>query len=105
MRVIYTIIIVFIMLFIITFSLQNTSVVPLKYYNIFDEPLPAYMLMFIAFLAGVVFTGLTGFVERLNMARTIRQLNKTIRDLRRELRASESFPVEDGKEDMSHRRP
>ncbi|PIP07099.1 MAG: hypothetical protein COX51_07375 [Syntrophobacteraceae bacterium CG23_combo_of_CG06-09_8_20_14_all_50_8] len=100
MRIVYTIIVVFIMLFIITFSLQNTSVVPLKYYDIIDKEMPAYMLMFIAFLAGVIFTGLMGFMERLNMTRTIRQLNKTIRDLRRELRATEPFPVEDEKKDL-----
>jgi uncharacterized integral membrane protein len=101
MRVFYTIVIAFIMLFIITFSLQNTSVVPLRYYEIINEEMPVYILMFIAFLAGVIFTGLMGFIERLNMARTIRQQNKTIRDLRRELRAAESFPTKDEKkEDM-----
>lgn len=100
MRIVYTIIVVFIMLFVITFSLQNTSAVPLKYYDIIDKEMPAYMLMFVAFLAGVIFTGLMGFIERLNMTRTIRQLNKTIRDLRRELRATEPFPIEDEKKDL-----
>lgn len=100
MRIVYTIVFVFIMLFIITFSLQNTSVVPLKYYNILDERLPAYLLMFIAFLAGVIFTGLMGFIERLNLTKKIRELNKTIRDLRRELRATETFPIEDEKNDL-----
>ena len=100
MRIVYTIVFVFIMLFIITFSLQNISVVPLKYYNIIDERLPAYMLMFIAFLAGVIFTGLMGFIERLNSTKKIRELNKTIRDLRRELRATETFPIEDEKNDL-----
>ncbi|MCG6538335.1 MAG: LapA family protein, partial [Syntrophales bacterium LBB04] len=57
--------------------------------------LPIYMLMFIAFLVGVIFTGLMGLAERLNLTRTIRQLNKTVRDLRRELRANEPL---DGKE-------
>ena len=61
--------------------------------------MPAYMLMFIAFLAGVIFTGLMGFIERLNLNRTIRQLNKTIRDLRRELRATEPSPIGDEKEE------
>lgn len=100
MRIVYTIVVVFIMLFIITFSLQNTSAVPLKYYDIIDERLPAYLLMFIAFLAGVIFTGLMGFIERLNLTKKIRELNKTIRDLRRELRATEPFPIEDEKNDL-----
>jgi uncharacterized integral membrane protein len=90
MRIFYTIVIAVIVLFIISFSLQNAPEVPLKYYDMFNVTLPAYMLMFIAFLVGVIFTGLMGFAERLNMTRTIRQLNKTVRDLRRELRAQEN---------------
>jgi uncharacterized integral membrane protein len=97
MRVIYTIIAAFAVLFVVTFSLQNTDIVTLQYYSLINEEMPEYMLMFIAFLAGVILTGLMGFVERLNMARTIRQLNKTIRDLRRELRANEPFSPEDEK--------
>lgn len=97
MRVLYTIIVVLIVLFIISFSLQNASEVPLNYYNILDTTLPAYMVMFIAFLAGVIFTGLLGFAERLNLTRTIRQLNKTVRDLRRELRATEALSNTDEK--------
>lgn len=97
MRVFYTIIVVLILLFIISFSLQNSTEVPLKYYDIVNTALPSYMLMFIAFLAGVIVTGLMGFVERINLTRTIRQLNKTVRDLRRELRATETFNAKDEK--------
>jgi uncharacterized integral membrane protein len=97
MRIFYTIVIAVIVLFIISFSLQNAPEVPLKYYDMFNVTLPAYMLMFIAFLVGVIFTGLMGFAERLNMTRTIRQLNKTVRDLRRELRAQETFSEKDEK--------
>ncbi len=72
---------------------------PLRYYTLFDLVLPSYMLMFIAFLAGVIFTGLMGLAERLNMTRTIRQLNKTVRDLRREMRAQEPFVKENDKKE------
>ena len=91
MRIFYTIIIVCIVLFIISFSLQNASDVPLKYYDLLNITLPSYILMFIAFLVGVIFTGLMGLAERLNLTKTIRQLNKTVRDLRRELRVQETF--------------
>ena len=74
---------------------------PLKYYDILQTTLPAYILMFIAFLAGVIFTGFLGFVERLNLTRNIRELNKTIRDLRRELRTNEVFPADDEKKEDS----
>jgi uncharacterized integral membrane protein len=94
MKVIYTIIIVLLVLLIITFSLQNAEPVQLKYYDIFgDIVLPAYMLIFFCFLIGVIFTGFMGIVERFRLTRTIALLNKTIRELRRELRAFETPPV------------
>ena len=90
MKVLYTIIIVLVVLFIITFSLQNTSPVQLRYEDLVKPfELPAYMLIFISFLAGVVFTGFMGIVERFRLTRTINRLNKTIRDLRREMKDRE----------------
>ena len=90
MKVVYTIVVVLVALFIITFSLQNTSPVQLRYQD-FIKPfeLPAYMLIFISFLAGVIFTGFMGIVERFRLTRTINRLNKTIRDLRREIKDRE----------------
>jgi len=93
MRIIYTIIIVLLMLFVITFSLANTSPVQLKYYNMIDVTLPTYMLMFISFLAAVIFTGFMGVVERFRLNRTISHLNKTIKDLRREIRDNKKEPL------------
>ena len=51
MKVVYTIVVVLLVLFIITFSLENTSPVQLRYQD-FLQPfeLPAYMLIFISFL-------------------------------------------------------
>ena len=48
------------------------------------------MLIFLSFLAGVIFTGFMGIVERFRLTRTINRLNKTIRDLRREMKANEN---------------
>jgi len=90
MKVIYTIIVALFVIFIITFSLENTLPVQLKYYGYFDRWLPTYMLIFIAFLAGVIFTGFMGIVERFRLTRTISRLNKTVRDLRREVKANEN---------------
>ncbi len=105
MRIFYTIIIVALVLFIISFSLQNATEVPLKYYDLLNVNLPSYMLMFLAFLTGVIFTGLLGLAERLNLTKTIRQLNKTVRDLRRELRAQETFTdTAEAKEDTNDSR-
>jgi uncharacterized integral membrane protein len=92
MKVIYTVIVAIIVLFIITFSLENTAPVKLGYhgFDFFKRSLPTYMLIFLSFLAGVIFTGFMGIVERFRLTRTINRLNKTIRDLRREMKANES---------------
>lgn len=89
MKIIYTIIVMLVMLFIITFSLENTAPVSLQYldYRIIIE---TYILLFVTFLAGVVFAGFMGIVERFRLSRTINKLNKTIRELRRDLRANEA---------------
>ena len=92
MKVIYTVIVVLIMLFIITFSLENTFPIRLKYYDLLNISIPTYMLVFIAFLIGVIFTGFMGIVERFRLNRTINKLNKTIRELRREVRDSKKEP-------------
>jgi len=92
MKIIYTIIVVLIMLFIITFSLENTAPVSLQYMD-FRITAKTFILLFVTFLAGVVFAGFMGIVERFRLSRTINRLNKTIRELRRDLRASEAPAV------------
>jgi uncharacterized integral membrane protein len=94
MKVIYTVIVAIFVMFIITFSLENAGPIKLRYYDIdlFNKSLPTYMLIFIAFLAGVIFTGFMGVVERFRLNRTINRLNKTIRDLRRESKVNGNPP-------------
>jgi uncharacterized integral membrane protein len=92
MKVVYTVVLAIVVMFIITFSLENTLPVQLRYYDFFERSLPTYMLIFIAFLAGVIFTGFMGIVERFRLTRTINRLNKTIRDLRREMKANDNPP-------------
>jgi uncharacterized integral membrane protein len=96
MKVIYTVILALIVIFIITFSLENTLPVRLRYYDFFERWLPTYMLIFIAFLAGVIFTGFMGIVERFRLTRTISRLNKTIRELRRDVKAAGYTPNAEG---------
>jgi uncharacterized integral membrane protein len=98
MKIIYTIIIVLLMMFMITFSQENTGVVQLQYYDFMKQSLPIYMLIFLSFLAGVIFTGFLGIVERFRMNRTISKLNKAVRDLRRQISENEPPPlIEDDK--------
>ena len=93
MKFVYTVIVVVLIMFIVTFSLANTFPVQLRYLDVINVTLPAYMLIFVCFLVGVVFTGFMGIVERFRLNRTISQLNKTIRELRREIRANEPPPI------------
>ena len=90
MNVIYTIIVAIIVLFILTFSVDNTEQVRLSYYSYFNKKFPLYIIIFVSFFIGIVFTGFLGIIERFRQNRTIKQLNKTIRDLHREIRAKEN---------------
>jgi uncharacterized integral membrane protein len=96
MRVIYLILVILFALFIVTFSQQNLELIHLKYYDYLHiPPVPAYMLIFISLLIGVIITAFWGVVERFRLNRSIRRLNKIIRDLRRELHSSEEPTVID----------
>lgn len=89
MKIIYTIVVMLVMLFIITFSLENTAPVLLQYMD-YRISIETYILLFVTFLAGVIFAGFMGIVERFRLTRMINKLNKTIRELRRDLRANEA---------------
>ncbi len=93
MKMFYLILLIIFAFFIVTFSLENSAPVHLKYYKFFDMFVPIYMLLFIALLFGVVVTGFLGIIERFRLNRNISRLNKTIRDLRKELRANEPPPI------------
>ena len=94
MKVIFTIILVLFVMLIIAFSLENTVPVQLHFFGILEKiTIPTYMLIFFTFLVGVIFTGFMGIVERYRLTRTIARLNKTIRELRRELSAFQQPPV------------
>ncbi len=93
MKMLSLILLIVFAFFIVTFSLENASPVHLKYYNFFDMIVPIYMLFFTALLLGIIITGFIGIIERFRLNRSISRLNKTIRDLRKELRANEPPPI------------
>ncbi len=95
MRTLYMILVIVFALFIVTFSQQNLMPVQLKYYNYLHKvpPVPVYILIFVSLLIGVIITAFWGVVERFRLNRTIRRLNKLVRDLRRELQTHEAPPV------------
>lgn len=98
MKIFYLILTILLAFFLYSFSRFNEQDVTIRYYYMQDIVIPAYMLIFAALLAGVIITGLLGVVERFHLTRTISRLNKTIRDLRKELRENEAPPmIEDRK--------
>ncbi len=98
MKIFYLILTIVFAFFIVTFSQFNAAPVTIKYYYLQDLVVPAYMLIFVALLVGVVITGFLGVVERFRLNRTISKQNKVIRDLRKELREHEAPPmIEDRK--------
>lgn len=81
MKLFYTVVGMLVVLFIITFSLTNTTPVHLKYYNIINFEVPSYLLIFISFGVGLIFAGFLDIVERLRLARKVSKLNKRIKVL------------------------
>ena len=109
MRIIYLILVIIFSFFIVTFSLANSKeMIQLHYYNflvfpprpvyLIIPPVPAYLVIFASLLLGVIITAFWGVVERFRLNRTIRRLNKMVRDLRRKLHANETPPIIDDQE-------
>lgn len=85
MKLLYTIIITLVVLFIITFSLANTNSVPIRYYGFIDVSVPAYLLIFISFGVGIIFAGLMGIVERFRLYKEVKRLKKEIKALEKKV--------------------
>ncbi|HEU19821.1 MAG TPA: LapA family protein [Deltaproteobacteria bacterium] len=85
MKLLSTIIAMLVVLFVITFSLKNNIPVHLKYYDFIDLNVPSYMIFFISFGAGVIFTGFLDIVQRLGLKRKVTKLNRRIRELEKQL--------------------
>lgn len=93
MKIFYLILVILFAFFIVTFSQFNADPVRIKYFNLVDLVVPGYMLIFAALLIGVIITWFLGAMERFRLNRTISKQNKTIRDLRKELRSGEAPPM------------
>jgi len=102
MKIFYLMLTIIFAFFIVTFSQFNSALVTIKYYYLQEIVVPAYMLIFVALMVGVIITGLLGVVERFRLNRTISRLNKTIRDLRKELRDHEAPPMVEDRKKISH---
>ncbi len=93
MKLLYTIVMTFFVLFIITFSLANTSAVPIRYYGFIDVPVAAYLLIFVSFGVGIIFAGFMGIVERLRLVRQVKKLKKQVKALEKKIPSEEIMPT------------
>jgi len=105
MKIFYLLLLIIFAFFIVTFSRLNEQLVTIRYYYLQDIVVPAYMLIFVALLLGVIITGLIGVMERFHLNRTISRLNKTIRDLRKELRDNQAPPMIEERKKVSNPSP
>lgn len=87
MKFVITILIMGLIFLAITFSQQNTTAVPITYFDLIQPgfTLPSYLLIFFSFLAGIIIAGLIGMLERFKLAIKASKLNKEIRGLESEL--------------------
>lgn len=93
MKLIYTVVIMLIVIFVITFSLENTVPIPIKYYGIIDITAKSYLVIFVSFFAGIVIAGFLDVVERFRLARTVKRLNKKIKEMERKYDKGENLPM------------
>ena len=93
MRIIYFILFLLLAFIIADFSRYNAAPVHLQYYNFMKIDVPVYFLPFSALIVGIIIGALWGVVERFRLNRTISKLNRTIRDMRKELRTNEPPPI------------
>lgn len=87
MKFIVTVLILGLVFLAITFSQQNTTAVPIVYYELIRPgfTLPSYLLIFFSFLIGVIIVGLIGLVERFKLVIKASKLSREIKGLETEI--------------------
>ncbi len=80
---------------VLLFGSQNFQGVTLKFFNWTSREWPLWCFIFLAFLAGVLFTGLVGLVEIFRMSRRLRKTRRLQELLEREVHALRNQPLYD----------
>ncbi len=87
-KVIKTVFITLLFILGITFSMENTEPLVLKYYfGIQTPPVPLFLLVLFSVLLGVLFAGLGFIFDEWSLRRTLREKEREITSLERELRS------------------
>ena len=76
------IILIIVLLFFITFGVQNGQPIRLNYYlEILNVELPLYGVIYISILVGIVIGMIMGINSRLSLKRTIKNLKREVEEL------------------------
>lgn len=101
MKHVRLILIILFVLLIITVAVQNYAAMAttvtfrlnLLVFNHQTPPMSLYLVVIIAFLLGVIFTGFYGITERFRLKREVKQLRKESREKDQELQTLRNLPV------------
>lgn len=85
MKFFTTIIVLALVFLAITFSIQNTGDVAVKYFDLLNAKVSLYALIFFSFFAGVVFSGLIGLIDRMRLKRSLTKTKKDLQNVEAEL--------------------
>jgi len=101
MKHVRVVLIILFVLLIIVVAVQNYAVMAttvtfrlnLLFFNHETPPMSLYLVVIIAFLLGVIFTGFYGISERFRLKRQIKLLKKESRGKDQELQSLRNLPV------------
>jgi uncharacterized membrane protein YciS (DUF1049 family) len=81
MRFLYLIVILAFAFFFVTFGVQNSDPIKLRYFGYAYDEIPVYFLVFTFFVIGFVMAALLGAIDKLRMTLRMNKLYKKIDDL------------------------
>jgi uncharacterized integral membrane protein len=86
-RLLKTVLLLLLFIAGITFAVENTQPFVLRYYFGFESPpIPLFLLVLVSVLLGVLLAGLGFLFDEWSMRRTLRQKDREIESLQRELK-------------------
>ena len=96
MRFLYVIVILAFAFFFVTFGVQNSDPIKLRYFGYAYDEIPIYFLVFAFFVIGFVIAALLGAIDKLRMTLRMNKLYRKIDDLEQKnlalLRSGSSYP-------------
>ena len=81
MRFLYLIVILGFAFFFVTFGVQNSDPIKLRYFGYAYDEIPIYFLVFVFFVIGFVMAALLGAIDKLRMTLRMNKLYRKIDDL------------------------